>query len=193
MLSDEPNIQVVAEAKDGYEATQLAHRVQWDMAILDYSMPGSSGLEVLGVMKRDFPNRPVLILSMYAEGLHAQRMLRAGASGYITKECATEELVTAIKKVATGGRYVSASLVEKLAFGLALAPDSDKPPHEALSDREYRVMWLLATGKSLKQIGRDLSLSPNTISTYRTRTLRKLGLGSNAELVLYALKHQLIQ
>ena len=161
------------------------------MAILDYSMPGRSGLELIKEIKREHPKRPILILSMHPEELHATRVLKAGGAGYINKESVSEELMAAIRKVVGGGKYVSPALAEKLA--VELAPDTDKPLHETLSDREYRVMWLLATGKPIKQIARELFLSPSTVSTYRTRILNKLQLANNAQLVQYAIKHQLAE
>ena len=182
---------VVGEAKNGDEALELARKLDWDVAILDYSMPGRSGLELLSEIKREFPQRPVLVLSMHPEELHARRVLKAGGAGYMNKESAGEELAAALRKVASGGRYVSAALAEKLA--VELAPDAEKPPHETLSDREYRVMWLLASGKPINQIAKEMFLSPSTVSTYRVRILRKLALASNAELVQYAVKHQLIE
>ncbi len=182
---------VVGEAKNGSEVLELARTLDWDVAILDYSMPGLSGLELLSEMKREFPQRPVLILSMHPEELHARRVLKAGGAGYMNKESAGEELAAALRKVVNGGRYVSAALAEKLA--LELTPDAEKPPHETLSDREYRVMWLLASGKPINRIAKEMFLSPSTVSTYRVRILRKLGLASNAELVHYAVKHQLIE
>ena len=191
ILAADPEMVVVGEAKNGGEVLELARKLEWDVAILDYSMPGRSGVELLSELKREFPQRPVLILSMHPEELHARRVLKAGGAGYMNKESAGEELVAAIRKVVGGGRYVSASLAEKLA--VELAPDAQKLPHETLSDREYRVMWLLASGKPIKQIAKEMFLSPSTISTYRIRILRKLGLATNAELVHYAVKHQLIE
>jgi DNA-binding NarL/FixJ family response regulator len=191
ILSADPAFVVVGEAKNGHEALELARKLDWDVAILDYSMPGRSGLDVLVEIRREFPQRPVLVLSMHPEELHARRVLKAGGAGYMNKESAGEELAAAIRKVVGGGKYVSASLAEKLA--VELAPDSQKPPHETLSDREYRVMWLLASGKPINRIAKEMFLSPSTISTYRIRILRKLGLGTNAELVHYAVKHQLIE
>ena len=191
ILAADPEMVVVGEAKNGGEVLELARKLEWDVAILDYSMPGRSGLELLSELKREFPQRPVLILSMHPEELHARRVLKAGGAGYMNKESAGEELAAAIRKVVRGGRYVSASLAEKLA--VELAPDAQKPPHETLSDREYRVMWLLASGKPINQIAKEMFLSPSTISTYRGRILRKLGLASNAALVHYAVKHQLIE
>jgi two-component system, NarL family, invasion response regulator UvrY len=191
ILSADPAFVVVGEAKNGHEALELARKLDWDVAILDYSMPGRSGLDLLAEIKREYPQRPVLVLSMHPEELHARRVLKAGGAGYMNKESAGEELAAAIRKVVGGGKYVSASLAEKLA--VELAPDSQKPPHETLSDREYRVMWLLASGKPINRIAKEMFLSPSTISTYRIRILRKLGLGTNAELVHYAVKHQLIE
>ncbi len=191
MLSADPEVCVVGEAADGDEALQLMNTVEWDVAVLDYSMPGKGGVDLLAQVKRDYPDRPVLILSIYPEDPHGMRALKAGAAGYITKESAGEELTAAVKKVVSGGRYVSAALAEKLAA--RLTPDQDRPPHERLSDREYRVMWLLASGRSLQQIAEEMHLSPSTVSTYRGRILKKLGLSSNVELVHYAMKHRLIE
>ena len=191
ILASESDMTVVGEAKNGVEALELARKVDWDVAILDYSMPGRNGLDALGEMKREFPQRPVLILSMHPEELHARRVLKAGGAGYMNKDSAGDELAAALRKVVNGGKYVSSSLAEKLA--VELAPDTQKPPHETLSDREYRVMWLLASGKPINRIAKEMFVSPSTISTYRVRILRKLGLSTNAELVQYAVKHQLIE
>lgn len=191
ILATDADMTVVGEAKNGNEAMELARRLEWDVAVLDYSMPGRSGLELLAEIKREFPQRPVLVLSMHPEELHARRVLKAGGAGYMNKESAGEELAAAIRKVVTGGKYVSASLAERLA--VELAPEAQKPPHETLSDREYRVMWMLASGKPINRIAKEMFLSPSTVSTYRVRILRKLGLTSNAELVQYAVKHQLIE
>jgi len=191
MLSSDPELEVVGEARDGDEAFEKAHQVDWDVAVLDYSMPGRGGVELLSDIKHDYPERPVLILSIYPEDPHGLRALKAGAAGYVTKESAGEELTAAVKKVASGGHYVSTSLAEKLA--MRLTPDQERPPHERLSDREYRVMWLLASGKTLHQIAEDMRLSPSTVSTYRGRILKKLGLITNVDLVHYAMKHRLIE
>jgi DNA-binding NarL/FixJ family response regulator len=191
MLTNDPDFVVVGAARDGDEALDLMRKTDWDVAVLDYSMPGKGGVDVLAQVKHDYPERPVLILSIYPEDPHGMRALKAGAAGYITKESAGEELNAAVKKVMTGGRYVSPGLAEKLAA--RLTPDQDRPPHERLSDREYRVMWLLASGKSLQQIAEEMHLSPSTVSTYRGRILKKLALSSNVELVHYAMKHRLIE
>jgi DNA-binding NarL/FixJ family response regulator len=191
ILSAERDMIVVGEAKNGQEALEMGRTLDWDVAVLDYSMPGRSGVELLKEFKRHHPNRPVLILSMHPEELHATQVFKAGGSGYLNKESAGDELTSAIRKVAKGGRYVSTALAEKLAA--ELSPGGDKPPHETLSDREYRVMWLLASGKSINRIGHEMILSPSTISTYRTRILKKLGLANNAQLVHYAIKNKLIE
>lgn len=191
ILALDPGVVVVGEAKNGNEALELARRLEWDVAILDYSMPGRSGLELIKEIKREHPKRPVLILSMHPEELHATRVLKAGGAGYINKESVSEELMAAISKVVGGGKYVSPALAERLA--VELAPDTQKPLHETLSDREYRVMWLLASGKPIKQIAKELFLSPSTVSTYRARILLKLQLANNAQLVQYAIRHRLAE
>ena len=191
MLDADPELDVVAEARDGDEAFDLAHKVDWDVAVFDYSMPGRGGVELLSDVKHDYPEKPVLILSIYPEDPHGLRALKAGAAGYISKETAGEELTAAVKKAASGGRYVSSTLAEKLAS--RLTPEQERPPHERLSDREYRVMWLLASGKTLHQIADEMHLSPSTVSTYRGRILKKLALSTNVDLVHYAMKHRLIE
>ena len=190
ILAADPEVEVIGEARDGDEALDMARRLEWDMAILDFSMPGRSGLDLLSEMKREFPQRPVLILSMYSEDVHAMRVLKAGGAGYITKESAPQQLTNAVRKIAQGGRYVSQNVAEMLAFSLSHDPET--PLHEKLSDREYRVMWLLASGKQINEIAKEMALSPSTVSTYRVRILKKLKLSNNAELVQYALQHRLI-
>lgn len=182
---------MVGEARNGKEALELARTLEWDVAILDYSMPGRSGLELIKDIKREHPKRPVLVLSMHPEELHATRVLKAGGAGYINKESASAELMVAIRKVMGGGKYVSPALAERLAF--ELAPDKQKPLHETLSDREYRVMWLLASGKPINQIAKEMFLSPSTVSTYRARIFNKLQLTNNAQLVQYAIRHHLAE
>lgn len=153
-------------------------------------MPGRSGIEVLNELKHTHPDLPVLILSMYSEDQYALRVLKAGAAGYMTKRTAPNEVVGAIKKVCAGGRYVSAWLAERLAFDLGR--DTEKPLHEALSDREYEVMCGIASGKRVTEIAQDLSLSVNTVSTYRARILEKMNMKTNAELTYYAIKNGLV-
>ena len=191
VLESDPSMVVVGEATNGDEALDLARQVEWDLAVFDFSMPGKSGLDLLDTVKREFPSRPVLVMSMHSEELHGERVLKAGAAGYISKESAPQELASAVRKVARGGRYVSPALAEALA--LELSNDSRKALHERLSDREYRVMWLLATGRQINEIAREMLLSPSTVSTYRARILRKLRLGNNAELVRYAIRHRLVE
>ena len=191
ILASDPQLSVVGEAKNGTELLELARKLEWDVAIMDFSMPGKSGLDLLKEIKREHPQRPVLVLSMYPEDVHATRVLKAGGAGYLNKASASEELTQALRKVVSGGKYVSPSLAEKIA--LDLAPDGQKPLHEELSDREYRVMWLLASGKQIKQVAREMFLSASTVSTYRSRILKKLKLSGNADLVRYAIKHQLVE
>jgi DNA-binding NarL/FixJ family response regulator len=191
VLAEDPAMEVVGEAKDGDEALRLARELQWDVAVVDFSMPGRSGFDLLGDLRREFPGRPVIVLSIHAEQLHAARVLKAGGAGYLNKSSAPQELAKAVRKVAGGGRYVSAALAEMLAS--ELSSDASGPPHEQLSDREYRVMWLLASGRQINQIARELLLRPSTVSTYRTRVFRKLRLRNNAELVQYAVRHQLVE
>jgi DNA-binding NarL/FixJ family response regulator len=178
------------EAQNAHEALQQARREKWDIVILDIGLPGRDGLDVLKDLKQEQPKLPVLILSMYPEDQFAVRVLRGGAAGYMTKECAGDELVKAVKKVLDGGKYISSSLAEKLAFDIG--SDTKKPLHETLSDREYQVMCRLASGKSVSEVARELSLSVKTISTYRSHILAKLHLKSNAEVTRYALNNRLV-
>jgi two-component system invasion response regulator UvrY len=191
LLGSETDMAVVGEAKNADEALDLARKLDWDVLILDYSMPGGNGLMVLKELIHAHPRRPVLVLSMHPEDAIAISVLRAGAAGYIHKSCAPEGLAAAIRKAASGGKYVSPELAERLAAELGGA--APVLPHEALSDREYRVMWMIASGKSISTIAEELSLSPNTVSTYRIRILKKLRLENNADLVRYAIEHRLME
>lgn len=191
VLAEDADMQVVAEAKDGDEALRLAREQVWDVAILDFSMPGRSGFDLLGDLRREFPARPVIVLSIHAERMHAARILRAGGAGYLNKASAPQELAKAVRKVAAGGRYVSPALAELLAADLSA--DDARPAHEQLSDREYRVMWLLASGRPVHEIAKEMMLRPSTVSTYRSRIFQKLRLGNNAELVQYAVRHHLVE
>lgn len=179
------------EARNAQEALDLVWKESWDVVVLDITMPGRSGLEVLREIKKSRPKLPVLVLSMHPENQFAVRVLKRGASGYMTKESAPEELVGAIQKVVAGGRYVSNALAERLAIYLAV--DTQKPAQELLSDREFQVLQLIASGKIVSEIAQELSLSVKTISTYRTRILEKMGLRNNAELMHYAMQHQLVE
>jgi DNA-binding NarL/FixJ family response regulator len=190
VLEAAEDLSVAGEAKDGHDAVALAARVAWDVAVVDYNMPGKGGVELVKELRRRFPDRAVLVLSMYPEDRYALRLLRAGAAGYLNKESAPEELIGALRKVAAGGRYVSAALGEKLA--LAVSGGDEAPLYEKLSDREYQIMWLIASGKTVGDIARQLFLSPNTVSTYRTRILKKINVRNNAELMRYAIRHQLV-
>jgi two-component system, NarL family, invasion response regulator UvrY len=181
----------VEEASNGLEAIDRAKRGKFDIVLLDISMPGMNGLEVLEELKRVKPSLQVLILSIYPEEDYAVRALKAGASGYLTKKSAPDELVVAIKKISRGERYISPSLADYLACHLT--DDKDKPLHECLSNREFQVMRMIASGKSLKEIAGEMGLSPKTISTFRTRILHKMHLKSNAELIQYALKNSLTE
>lgn len=190
ILTEEFSSLIFGEAQNGHELLAQLQKGQWDIVVLDITMPGRSGLDVLKELRQLYPKLPVLVLSMHPEDQFAVRMLKAGASGYLTKENVPEEVVKAIRKVIGGGRYVSASLAEKLAFDLQI--NLEKAPHEALSDREYQVLCMIASGKTVKEIGCELALSIKTISTYRTRILDKLNMKTNAELTHYAVKNNLV-
>lgn len=178
------------EATNAQEALDRVWKEPWDVVVLDITMPGRSGLEVLKEIKKSKPKLPVLMLSMHPEDQFAVRLLKVGASGYMTKESAPQELVGAVKKVIAGGRYVSPSLAEKMASYLAI--DVQTPPHERLSDREFLVLRQIASGKTPTAIAKDLGLSVKTISTYRMRILEKMSMQNNAELTHYAIQNQLV-
>jgi two-component system invasion response regulator UvrY len=191
ILADDFKRAEFGEARNAQEALDLVWKEDWDVVVLDITMPGRSGLEVLREIKRSRPRLPVLVLSMHPENQFAVRVLKRGAAGYMTKESAPDELVGAVKKVLAGGRYVSSSLAEKLAT--YLSGDTQRPPQELLSDREFQVLRLIASGKIVSEIARELSLSVKTISTYRARILEKMSLRNNAELMHYAMQHQLVE
>jgi len=191
ILQETSDMQVTGEAATGPEALDRARGDSYDVVVLDITMPGRSGFEVLKELRIDRPELPVLVLSMHAEEQFAVRLLKAGAAGYLNKESAPEELVKAIRKVVAGGRYVSPTLAEKLAFEIDAG--SDKLAHETLSDREFQVMRMMASGKTVKEIAAELSLSVKTISTYRARILAKMNLHTNAELIHYAITNQLVE
>lgn len=178
------------EARNGSEALNLIRGGDWDIAILDISLAGRSGLDVLKEIKQMRPALPVLMLSMHAEEQYAMRAFKAGASGYISKASSREELRQAVLKVINGGRYVSPSLAERMVFDLTT---SEKSPHEQLSDRELEVLCLIASGKTVGEIAEALSLSDKTISTYRRRILDKMRFNTNAELTHYAIKNRLVE
>ncbi|HEX9995781.1 MAG TPA: response regulator transcription factor [Abditibacterium sp.] len=180
----------VSEAQNGGEVLRLLRQRTFDVLILDINMPGATGLEVVRDVRHDYPWLPVLMLSVYPEEQYALRALKAGASGYLPKESAPEELVKAVLKVIGGGKYITASIAEQMAE--ALQDDASKPLHETLSDREFQVMRLLATGKTISEIAVDLSLSVKTISTFRARLLTKMHFKNNAELIHYVTHHELL-
>lgn len=184
------DIFVVDEAATGQEVLDKVRSNYFDVVLLDITMPGASGLDVLKQLRSERPELAILILSMHSEEQYAARVLRAGASGYLAKESAPDELVAAVRKISLGGRYVSPSLAEKLASDLAV--DTQEPLHQTLSDREYETMLMIASGKTTAEIAEQLSLSPKTISTYRSRILEKMGLRSNTELTLYAVRNRLL-
>jgi DNA-binding NarL/FixJ family response regulator len=180
----------VGEAANAHEALEAVRKQEWDIVLLDINMPGRSGLEVLEELKRDLPRLPVLVLSVFPEADYAVRALKMGAAGYLTKQSASDELLAAVRKALAGGKYVTASLAEKLAA--SLAGQDAAAPHEALSNRELQVLRMIATGKTIKEIAAELCLSEKTVGTYRTRISDKLGLGTNVELTRYALQHRLV-
>ena len=190
IIADSPHFTVSDEASDGPELLDKVRNEDFDVIILDLKMPGMDGLDVLKQLKIEKPRIPVIILTVHPEAQYALRILRAGASGYLTKESVSDELITAIRKVHRGGKYISPSLAEKIAF--ALDTDSEKILHETLSDREYQVMYMIASGKTVTEIAEELNLSVKTISTYRARILEKMNMKTNAELTRYAFQNNLI-
>ncbi|WP_265944145.1 response regulator transcription factor [Dechloromonas sp. A34] len=188
-LADTGDLEITAEAASGAEALALVHKGDWDLVLLDMALPDLNGLEVLKRIKRVRPEMPVLIFSMFSEAEFAIPALDAGASGYLNKDSPPHQMLTAIRTVVDGARYVSPTLAEKLLSGLASA--GPRPPHEALSKREMEVLLLLSKGVSLTKIGETLFVSVKTVSTYRSRILEKLGVQSNAELTRYVMEHKL--
>lgn len=189
ILEETSDMAVTDEASTGQDTLDKIRKNEYDVVVLDISMPGKSGLDILREVKTEKPTLPILILSMYPEEQYAVRMLKGGAAGYLTKESAPEELVAAIRKVSLGRKYITHSLAEKLAFDLER--NSDKKPHELLSNREFQVLCMIASGKTIKEIGESLFLSVKTISTYRSRILEKLKLKNNVEITHYAIKNGL--
>lgn len=190
ILAETTDIVVAGEATNGREALEKVQQHHWDAVVLDITMPGRSGLEILKDIKHLKPDLPVLVLSMHAEEQFATRTLKAGASGYLNKESAPEELVKALRKICAGGKYVNATQAERMVGELTGA--TSKLPHEVLSDREYEILCLIASGKTPTQIARDLSLSIKTVSTYRARLLEKMKFSTNAQLTHYAIKGGLV-
>lgn len=191
-IADEQDMEVTGEAETGAQTVELARSGDWDVVLLDISMPDHSGVDTLKTLKHVKPDLPVLILSGFPEGQYAINLLRAGASGYLNKESAPAELVRAIRTVVSGRRYVSATLAQILADDISSAA-SDRPVHTGLSEREFQIFCKLAAGQAVSKIADELFLSVKTVSTYRTRILEKMNMKTNADLTYYAIKNQLIQ
>jgi two-component system invasion response regulator UvrY len=190
IIAAEPDMQVVGEAENAREALRVIRETACDVVVLDITLPDASGLDVLSRLKSELPTLPVLIMSIHDEEPYALRVLKAGASGYLMKDSLPEELIQAIRKITSGGKYISPSIAERLASEFA---SSEKALHEKLSDREFQILCLIASGKSLKEIGEVLCISGKTVSSYRARILEKMSMHSNADLVGYALKNRLIE
>lgn len=192
ILAEQGDIEVAGEAGNGQEALAKVQAGAWDAMVLDMSMPGKSGIELIKQIKQTAPKLPVLILSMHKEDVYAVRALKAGASGYLCKDDAEGQLVTALRKVAGGGLYIGTAVAEKLAVGMLEGSRGDALPHTRLSDREYQVFQLIAAGDSVGDIADRLSLSVKTVSTHKTHVLEKMGCANVAELIRYAIRHNLL-
>jgi DNA-binding NarL/FixJ family response regulator len=190
ILSAQPDLAVAGEAANGDEVMARVHAGEFDVLVLDISMPGRNGIEVIKLVRQERPGLPVLVLSMHQEDQYAVRALRAGAAGYLTKDSAGAELVSAIRKVAAGGRYITPAVAEQLALQIGRA--EELPAHRLLSDREYEVFRLLAAGRSVTEIADQLALSVKTISTHKSRLMEKMRLGTQADLIRYAIEHQVV-
>ena len=189
IIEDEPDMEVVGEARNARECFSLVRKTDCDLVVLDINLPDRSGIDVLNQLKYEKPNLPILILSVLPEDQYALRLIKAGASGYLMKESALTDLVKAIRKVSSGGKYVSASLAEKMIFQ---SDSSEKPSHESLSNREFQILCMIAQGKSLKSIAGELCVSEKTVSTYRSRIMEKMKMSNNSDLIRYALEHHLV-
>lgn len=190
ILADTGDIAVAGEAVNGQEVLERVRGGDYDVAVLDMSMPGRSGIELIRLVKQEKPKLRVLVLSMHSEEQYAVRALKAGASGYLTKESAADQLVAAIRRIAAGGAFVSPETAERLARELNRGPGA--PPHTLLSDREFQVFQLIAGGKSVSEIADELALSVKTVSTHKTRIMHKMNLANQAELIRYAIRHKLV-
>ena len=184
-------LEIVGEARDGYEAIKAVRELDFDLLLLDMSMPGKSGIELIKQVRAEKPKLRILILSMHEEQQYAIRAIRAGASGYLTKESASRQLVEAIRKVASGGAFISPEVAEQLALGAM--PGARGAPHESLSDREFQVFRMLAEGKSVSDIAERLHLSVKTVSTHKANLMQKMGMETVGELIRYALAHRLVE
>jgi two-component system invasion response regulator UvrY len=191
IIADTTDMIVADEASNGPEVLSKIRAGSYDAVLLDISLPGVNGIDVLRQLRNERPRPPVLILSVHPEEQYAVRALRAGASGYLTKESAPDELVAAIRKISTGGKYITSSLAEKLAFDLE--KKDEELPHRTLSDREYQILCMIASGRTVTEIAEELSLSVKTISTYRTRILEKMKMENNAQLTYYAIRNRLVE
>ena len=180
----------IGEAATARAAMELARASRWDIVLLDLSLPDRSGLQLLGDLKREQPDLPVVILTMHGDDEYAVRAVRGGASAYVTKESAPEELINALRKVMAGGRYMTPALAEKVAFAYA-SPSAYEKPHQSLSERELEILRLIGAGRSLKEIAAMLDLSVKSVGTYRSRVLEKMSLATNADLIRYVIEHQL--
>lgn len=190
VISTTDDMAVTGEAADGLEALEQVRKHDWDVIVLDMTMPGISGIDLIKRLRKEKQGLHVLVLSMHREDQFAVRALKAGASGYLTKGSAPDVLISAIRRVAGGGKYISRALAEKLAF--EVDPFEEKPLHETLSDREYQVLRMISSGKNINQIAEELSLSANTVSTHKHRLMRKLNVSNNAELIQYALSQEIV-
>jgi two-component system invasion response regulator UvrY len=190
ILMETSDILVGGEAATAAEARQLVGQHRWDVVVLDVNMPGGNGIELLGELRRQHSGLRVLVLTMYPEDQYAVRAIRAGAAGFLTKESAPEKLIEAVRKIASGGRYVSAELAETLAS--MVAGEAEGAPHQRLSDREFEVFKMLASGRTVSQVAQELGLSVKTVSTHRVRILKKMGMTTNAELTHYAVKNGVV-
>jgi len=190
VLADTPGISVTGEASTAKETLELLKKGKWDLLILDIVLPDQTGVELLGQVRELYPDLPVLVMSIHDEVQYAVRVLRAGACGYLTKDSAPDQLITAIQKVAEGEKYVSPSIAQRFVF--EMGTDADKPRHEVLSKREFQVMCLIGSGKSLREIAEELGLSAKTVSVHRDRILKKMKMKHNAELIRYTLQSQLV-
>jgi len=189
IIDDVPNMEITSEASNGNEALILIEKNHYDLILLDISMPGLNGLQTLKLIKKNNNKIPVLMLSMYSEEQYAMRSIKAGASGYMTKDTVAYELVTAIKKITQGRKYISTQVAEMLATDLY--HNEDKKPHEYLSDREFEILKMIADGKKTSLIANELIISPKTVSTYRSRILEKLKLNTNSDLIHYVIEYDL--
>jgi DNA-binding NarL/FixJ family response regulator len=190
LLTASPDMSIAGEASDGHQVMQLVREAEFDVLLLDMSMPGRSGIDLIKLARAEKPKLRILILSMHEEQQYAVRAIKAGASGYLTKESASAQLVSAIRKVAAGGAFISAEVAEQLALGAM--PQSEGLPHESLSDREYQIFRMIAAGGAVSAIANELNLSVKTVSTHKARLMQKMGLQNQADLIRYAITHKLV-